>query len=198
MSVRDDATDGESRREASEGSRASAIDEAALDELVQSGALPAIARNAIEDARHRAKEAEDKMLRAVAETENQRKRLAKDQADKIRFANEKIIVEMLGVYDSLELCLSHAGDHASAKALREGVELTLTQFKQALENAGVEPFEPLRGTTFDPKVHEAVMQDDAADLPERAVVKTLQTGFMYRDRVLRAAKVVVATGRGLS
>jgi molecular chaperone GrpE len=188
-SVQDDSSDaGTSRDRQSDES---------IEQLLESADLPQAVRAAVEAALTRAREAEDKMLRAVAETENQRKRMAKETAERIRFGNEKLLQEMLGVYDSLELSLRHAADGGAAiKSLREGVELTLSQFKQALQNAGVEPISAERGTPFDPRIHEAVMQEEADDLPDRAIVKTLQTGFMYNDRVLRAAKVVVAKERG--
>jgi molecular chaperone GrpE len=186
-SVQDDSSDSAVSRERLE---------AVSEQVLEAADLPDTVRAALEVVRGRVREAEDKMMRAVAETENQRKRMAKETAERIRFGNEKVLREMLGVYDSLELSLTHAGDGAAVKSLREGVELTLTQFKQALQNAGAEPISVERGTPFDPRVHEAVMQEEADDLPDRAVVKTLQTGFMYNDRVLRAAKVVVAKDRG--
>lgn len=72
----------------------------------------------------------------------------------------------------------------------------MAQFKQTFQSCGAEPIEAAPGKPFDPNVHEAVMQDNEADLPEHAIAKVLQGGFMYRERVLRAAKVSVSTGQG--
>ncbi|MGF1508053.1 MAG: nucleotide exchange factor GrpE [Myxococcota bacterium] len=152
--------------------------------------------SALEDARKKAREAEDKMLRAIAETENQRKRLAREQEDRIRFGNENLIRDMLSVFDSLELCLRHAGPNSDVQDVRKGVELTFSQFKQSLQNAGAEAISAEIGSEFDPKLHEAISRDEQADLPEGHIAHVVQTGFTYRQRLLRAVKVVVAGGAG--
>lgn len=171
--------------------------ELTLAALLEKGDVHPLLRQALEAADGKVKEAEDRMLRAVAESQNERRRLAKEQADRIRFANESLLAELLPVLDNLELCIEHAGDDADVKNLRMGVEMTVTQFKQAVENVGAKPIEVQVGDSFDPKLHDAAMQDDEADLPARTVAKVVRGGFTYRDRILRPAKVVVATGKGL-
>lgn len=171
--------------------------EGELEALLASGDVQEPVVRALEEARIAARTAEDKMLRAVAESQNERRRLAKDQADKIRFANERLLGELLPVLDNLELCLAHATDGES-EGLRTGVEMTVTQFRQAVENTGATPVEAEVGGTFDPKLHDAVMQDDKADLPARTIAAVLQSGYSFRDRVLRPAKVAVSTGKGHS
>jgi molecular chaperone GrpE len=156
-----------------------------------------VVRKALEAERERAKQAEDRMLRVLAETDNQKKRLAREHEDRIRFANESLLLGMLPVLDNLELSLSHARDDVNVKQLRKGVELTLTLFRQVIKDTGVQPIAAERGSTFDPALHEAVAQDDHADLPERTIATVVQSGFKYRDRVLRPARVTVATGKGL-
>lgn len=168
---------------------------AELEEILASGELPDLVVKALSEAQATAKAAEEKMLRTMAESQNERKRLAKEQGDRIRFANEGLLGELLPVLDNLELCLAHAGEGESA-GLRTGVEMTVTQFKQAIENVGATPVEAEVGGTFDPKLHDAVMQDDKADLPARAIAAVMQAGYAYRERVLRPAKVSVSTGKG--
>lgn len=168
---------------------------AALEAMLASGEVPELVIKALEGAKGAAKTAEEKMLRAMAEGQNERRRLAKEQADRIRFANEGLLVELLPVLDNLELCLAHAGEGES-EGLRTGVEMTVSQFKQAIENVGATPVEAAVGGTFDPKLHDAIMQDDKADLPARAIASVMQAGYSYRERVLRPAKVAVSTGKG--
>jgi molecular chaperone GrpE len=148
---------------------------------------------ALEAERERARQAEERMLRVLADSDNQRKRLEREQKETVRFANERLLLEMLPVLDNLERCVLHEAD---AKELRNGVELTLAQFRQVVENAGVEAVPAAPGIAFDPTVHEAVLQDDEADLPEKTVVRVIQPGFKYRERLLRPARVVVASGKG--
>jgi len=170
------------------------LEEVALAHLQHLPEVHAMVKAALAQEREKATAAEDKMLRALAEAENQQRRLAAEQANRIRFANEKLMLDMLTTFDSLELCLTHAEPGAHLDDVRKGIEMTLSQFRQALRNAGVEAIEADRGKSFDPKVHEAVMQGQDAQVPKGAIAQVIQTGFVYRDRVLRAAKVTVSTG----
>jgi molecular chaperone GrpE len=90
----------------------------------------------------------------------------------------------------------HAAGGADAQEIRKGAELTLAQLRQVVESVGVEAVPVAPGMAFDPSVHEAVLQDDEADLPEKTVARVLAPGFKYQGRLLRAARVVVASGRG--
>jgi molecular chaperone GrpE len=170
--------------------------EPTLDDLLASGNVPPLVARALKAERERARKAEDRMLRALAEADNQRKRLARDCEERTRHANESLLREMLPVLDGLELALAHARDGADAKELQKGVELTLSLFRQVLRNVGVEPIGAERGMSFDPSVHEAIAQDHDVDLPERAIAKVAQSGFRYRERVLRPARVAVSSGKG--
>jgi molecular chaperone GrpE len=151
---------------------------------------------ALETERERARQAEERMLRVLADTDNQRKRLEREQKEAVRFANERLLLEMLPVLDNLERCVVHAAAGADVNELRKGAELTLAQFRQVVQNVGVEAVPAAPGVAFDPTVHEAVLQDDEADLPERTIARVVQPGFKYRDRLLRPARVVVASGKG--
>ena len=82
------------------------------------------------------------------------------------------------------------------RELRKGVEQTLTQFRQVVQSVGVEAVPAVPGVAFDPAIHEAVLQDDQADLPEKTIARVFQPGFKYRERLLRPARVAVASGRG--
>jgi molecular chaperone GrpE len=171
--------------------------EAELGRLIAEGAVPELAIEALQRARGDARLAEDRMLRAVAETQNQRARLAKEQADRIRFANEGLLTELLGVLDNLQRCVNHAAQGGQPADLQKGVEATLSQFLDAVQNVGARPIPVEVGGPFDPRLHDAIMQDDRANLPARSIVAVVEGGFTYHERVLRPAKVVVATGKGL-
>jgi molecular chaperone GrpE len=176
---------------------AEAAAEAELARLIAEGAVPELAVAALERARNDARLTEDRMLRAVAESQNQRTRLAKEQADRIRFANEGLLAELLNVLDSLERCVAHADQGGGLADLKAGVDATLSQFREAVQNVGAKPIAVEVGSSFDPRLHDAIAQDDKADLPARSIVAVVQTGFTYHDRVLRPARVVVSTGKGL-
>lgn len=169
-------------------------------ELIDSGELEEAVAAAIQAEMAKVAEAEDRMLRAVAEADNQKKRIEREFKDRARFANEGLLHDLLNVFDSLELGLaqSEPGEAADASVseLHKGVELALEQFLSVFEGAGVTPIECEVGATFDPKVHEALLRDDEADLPAQTIAKIMQRGFHYHERILRPARVVVATGKG--
>lgn len=145
-------------------------------------------------AEERAAQAEDRWLRSQAELDNVRKRTARELADGLRYANERLVKELLPVLDNLERALAaSAGDPGSAAALRDGVSLTLNQFLGALKKFGVEPVEAL-GRPFDPAVHEAIQQVES-DQPAGTVVAAYQRGYLLNGRLLRPAMVGVAAPR---
>lgn len=167
-----------------------------VDELLASGDLEAHVVAALKAERARAQDAEDRMLRAVAEAENQKKRIEREYKERARYANEGVLGELLVVFDSLELALGQSSPGEGGQALHEGVQLALQQFLSALETTGVTPIEAAEGDAFDPKAHEALLRDDEADLPPQTIAKVMQRGFRYHERILRPARVVVSTGKG--
>jgi molecular chaperone GrpE len=143
----------------------------------------------------RIREAEERYVRLYAEFENYKKRTARENEDFRRYANEAVLKEMLPVLDNFERAVSHAkeADGAAGGGLLEGVELVRRQFLDVLGKLGVTPIEAM-GRPFDPQVHQAVSQREAADAAAGTVVDELQRGFIFRERVLRPAMVVVARG----
>lgn len=139
-----------------------------------------------------AAEAQEKYLRTYADFENYRKRMQRDLADFRKYANEQMALELLPVVDHLGLAIKHAADSGAPNdALMQGVELVHKQFRDMLEKFGVKPFKA-EGEPFDPAKHDAMMQVETADAPENTVVRVLQDGYYYHDKVLRHAKVGVA------
>lgn len=131
----------------------------------------------------------DTVLREKAEIENQRRRLHRDLEQARRFANEKLLNELLPVYDGLESGLVvEGGDIAS---MREGIALTLKSLLKIAENNGLVQVDPL-GQPLDPERHHAVSMVDAPGQAPNTVVSVLQKGYVLNDRLLRPALVAVA------
>ena len=134
-------------------------------------------------------ELRDTVLREKAEIENQRRRLHRDVEQARRFANEKLLNELLPVYDGLERGLQvESGDIAS---VREGIALTLKSLLKIAENNGLVQVDPV-GQPLDPEKHHAVSMVDAPGAAPNTVVSVLQKGYVLNDRLLRPALVAVA------
>lgn len=134
----------------------------------------------------------DEGLRERAELDNQRKRLARDLDMARRFANERLLSQILPVLDSLDAGLNSAGEDPSA--LREGLELTLKQLLKVVGDNGLSVIDPL-GQSFDPDQHQAISQADQDGAAPGTVLQVFQKGYLLNDRLLRPALVVVAGDR---
>ena len=148
----------------------------------------------LEKARDEARENNDKYLRAVAELENFKKRIMREQAESYKYVNEDIIKGLLPVVDNLERALSHGEDNSNADALIEGVGMVLKQFIEVLERFGVKSIDAL-GETFDPNYHEAMMRVETEDSPPNTVVSEMSRGYLLHDRLLRPSAVGVSVSK---
>ena len=128
-------------------------------------------------------------LRERADLENQRKRLARDVEMARKFANERLLGELLPLFDSMEAGLAAA---AQNDPLREGMELTLRQLHRIAESNGLVEVGPQPGDSFDPEHHQAMSMIESADVPPGAVAQVFQKGYVLNERLLRPALVVVA------
>lgn len=141
------------------------------------------------------KELEDQYLRANADFENMRKRLEKEKMQAIGYAHEQFARDLLPVIDALEIAATSgensdvSGDEMAVK-IKEGIELTIEQFKKCFEKHHVSGVD-VTGE-FDPNVHEAVMKVDSEDHESDHIVQVLQKGYTIKDRVLRPAMVSIA------
>lgn len=159
-----------------------------------SGAGGEAAATELDKARAEAAEAHDKLLRLAAEFENQKKRLQRDKETALKYAEENLIRELLPSLDNLERALSQdrTGEDFGDKLL-EGVEMTRRGLLSTLEKFGLRPLESL-GEPFDPNFHEALAMEASSEMPEQKVLKEYEKGYFLKDRLLRAAKVVVSKG----
>ena len=133
----------------------------------------------------------EEALRERAELENQRKRLARDVDQARRFANERLLSELLPVLDSLDAGLAAAG--AQDGPLKQGLEATRRQLLKVGADHGMTPIDP-QGESFDPAWHQAVSQVPAPGAEPGSVVQVFQKGYVLNDRLLRPALVAVAAG----
>ncbi|KIP87437.1 nucleotide exchange factor GrpE [Stenotrophomonas sp. CFBP 13724] len=128
-------------------------------------------------------------LRERADLDNQRKRMTRDVEQARRFANEKLLGELLPVFDSLDAGLKAAGEDASP--LRDGLEMTYRQLLKVAADNGLALLDPT-GQPFNPEHHQAISQVDANGAAPGSVVQVFQKGYLLNDRLLRPALVVVA------
>jgi molecular chaperone GrpE len=139
-----------------------------------------------------AKKFHDLYLRALAETENIRRRARKDQEETCRYAAEGLLRGLVPVLDNLHLALSYADPSIPAvKSLAEGVQMTLKGFIDFLGEHGFKEVEAGRGQPFDPNVHEALGQEPDPDLPDLTIAREVAKGYILGTRLLRPAKVMV-------
>lgn len=147
----------------------------------------------LEAAQTEAKENYERLLRVTAEFENYKKRSQREMDDFRRFANERLIKEILPIVDNLERALSAepAESTAAAEGLREGVKMTLDGLTDALKGFGVTPIES-EGKRFDPNLHQAVSQEESEQFEDNTVSRELQKGYVLNERLLRPSMVVVS------
>jgi molecular chaperone GrpE len=146
----------------------------------------------LEDARAKADEHHNQLMRAHAELENLKKRHARDLENAHKYALDKFVAELLGVWDSLELGHAAAQDEsADVQRLREGTELTLKMLGDAMGKFGVEQLDPL-DQPFDPEFHQAMSMQPRSDVPPNTVVAVVQKGYLLNGRLVRPAMVMVS------
>lgn len=124
-----------------------------------------------------------------ADLENQRKRVARDIEQARKFANERLLGDLLPVFDSLDAGLAAAG--AEPNPLKDGLELTFKQLLKVAGDNGLALLDPT-GEAFNPEHHQAISQADAPGAAPGSVVQVFQKGYVLNGRLLRPALVVVA------
>jgi molecular chaperone GrpE len=165
-------------------------DEASIEEAqaVDEGELTQL----LEDARSKADEHWDQLMRTRAELDNLRKRNQRDLENAHKFALERFSQELLQVWDSLELGHQAAQDEqADVQRLREGTELTLKLLGDVMNKHGVEQIDP-QGEPFNPEFHQAMTLQERDDVPPNTVVAVMQKGYLLNGRLLRPAMVMVS------
>jgi molecular chaperone GrpE len=146
----------------------------------------------LEDARNKADEHWNELLRAKAEMENLRRRQARDLENAHKHALDKFVSELLPIYDSMELGLNAAsGENASLEGVREGLEMTMKMFLSSIGKFGLEQVNP-EGEAFNPELHQAVSMIPAEGVESNQVLNVMQKGYQFNGRLLRPAIVTVS------
>jgi len=135
----------------------------------------------------------DRLLRERASFENYRKRVEREKLELADYARGEVLNEILAVYDNFERAMEHM-DSKDPKKLREGVALIYKQLGETLAKLGVKPVDGA-GTVFDPRVHEAISREETSEMPDGAVLRVFQKGYLLKEKLLRPAKVIVATNK---
>ena len=137
---------------------------------------------------------EDKYLRLAAEFENYKKRMFRQSEVLVHNAEAGVLIDVLGVLDNFERALNSAGDKKDFKAFKKGVKMIFEQMKRILDDHNVSQIATV-GKTFDPELHEAVMQIETDEQPEGVIAQELSGGYKKGEKVIRHAKVGVSSGK---
>lgn len=145
------------------------------------------------DAKAKADDNWDQLMRTKAEMENIRRRSEKDVSNARKYALEKFAQELLPVIDSMEMGVAAAQDeNADVEKLREGTEMTLKMFETAIEKFGIKGVHP-KGEEFNPEHHQAMTMIDSQEHEPNMIIDVMQKGYLLNERLVRPAMVVVAS-----
>jgi len=167
------------------------MDDRTPQDAESEGDTPRPPETEIEDLRRQLEDRQDKLLRALAETDNVRRRAQRDREEHLKYANESLIRDLLPVLDNLDRALAAGRGTAGAATVVEGVELIQRELLRVLEKNGLTRFSAV-GQPFDPTRHEAIARIVSAEQPPNTVVAETAPGYMLQGRLLRAAMVAVA------
>ncbi len=137
----------------------------------------------------------DRLMRALADAENTRKRAERDRREGLMYGGAKLARDMLPVYDHLSRALDAAGEEmkGNASALYEGIDLTLRELVNVLSKHGVERVAPQPGDAFDPHLHQAMFEAPVPDFAAGQIIQVMAVGFRMHDQLLRPAQVGVSS-----
>ncbi len=155
---------------------------------------PKEAKEIVEKSPDALKELEDKYLRLQAEFDNYKKRCFKEKTEFIKFANEGLIIELLGILDNFERGVKAADSTKDFKLLHQGVDMILKQLHALLESKGLKRIQTI-GEAFDPHRHEAMEVVEQEGINKDTVLEELQPGYLLNERIVRPAKVKVAKAK---
>ncbi len=137
------------------------------------------------------KDLNDRLLRKAAEFENYKRRTENDQLNLLNYAAEGFIIKLLPVIDDFERSLTHIKDAEDIKAIKNGIKLVYDKMVKILKEAGVQKMESV-GKPFDVNHHDALMQQKDDSVPPHTVLQEVENGYIYKDKVIRHAKVIVS------
>ena len=150
----------------------------------------------LEELKEENKTLSDKMMRALAETENIRKKFFKERKDAEIYGSTKLARDILSVLDNLNRALESVDDEMMEKqnAFLEGIELTKKELLNTFSNHEINELAPEEGEKFDPKFHQAMFEGPHQDIEKGNIIQVMANGFTIGERLLRAAQVGVSSG----
>lgn len=137
------------------------------------------------------KEWQDKLLRKAAEFENFKRRTENDQFNLINYAAESFIFKLLPIVDDFERSMAHIDDIDNNKSVKDGIKLVYEKLLKLLNEQGVKKMQT-KGEQFNVEYHDALMQKKDNSVPPHTVLEEVESGYLYRDKVIRHAKVIVS------
>jgi len=190
-----DETPGETEPAAEPEENGNGEDEAAVDEdtpdaIVDTGELEVV-ENPENDLENQIKNTNERLLRVAADFENYRKRIEREKGNYLKYANERLLRDLLTVTDNLDRAVDSARSANDSKAITDGVGLVLSDLIKVLAKYGVKPM-LVKGRPFDPLFHEAIQTAETDEVEPGTILEEVQRGYTMNDRVLRAALVVVS------
>ena len=161
----------------------------------ESSAAAPLTQEQIDALKEKAAKADEywaRLLREAADFENFKKRATREKDEAKKYANESLLQSLIPIVDNFDMALSAAsGDKVNVESLKQGISMVQGLLKKTLNDAGLEEIDA-SGKKFDPTFHEAVSQQETADVPEGQVVQQIRKGYKFRERLLRPASVIVA------
>lgn len=148
---------------------------------------------ALDEEKGKTAEMQSRYLRSVADLENYRKRALKEKEELAKIAVGNFVEDLLPVLDNFKLGMKAADSHPEAKVVSDGFQMVLGQFLDVLKDKGIEEIVP-DGKEFDPQFEECVSHLPNDEVPENHVIETIRAGYKIKDRLIRAATVVVSSG----
>ena len=150
----------------------------------------------VDELKEENKNLSDKMMRALAETENIRKKFFKEKKDAEIYGGTKLARDLLSVLDNLTRALESVDDEMKEKqnAFLEGIELTKKELLNTFSNHEINELTPNEGEKFDPKFHQAMFEGPHPNIEKGNIIQVMANGFTIGERLLRAAQVGVSSG----
>ena len=136
-------------------------------------------------------ELKDKLLRRAAEFENYKRRTENDQLNLLTYAAESFIQRLLPTVDDFERSLLHINEAQDVDAIKHGLKLIYDKFMKVLDDQGVKKMETV-GQPFNVEFHEALLQRPDDSVEPHTVLEEIEKGYLYKDKVIRHAKVIVS------
>lgn len=141
-----------------------------------------------------AAESQDQLLRLKADFENTKKRLKRDKEDAIKFANERLLIEILPIVDNLDRAMASLSEGHDASKVIEGLKLAQQELHQVLELHGVTVVQAV-GEVFNPELHEAVATVESAGAKDGTILDEVRRGYVLNGRLIRPSRVRIVQGK---